>query len=293
MAGIEYGDAGGKIDVAPAVDIPELGVLGLDHVDALGCPRRPATAAALRALSSADFDIRVPFKMRSSIPGTVSLARNFEQNGTMSGRMSLRLEHRAAAALSTCGSMRVTLDGRVDQDDRVAVEAPLEFLLHHPALGRSPFIRHHHAHARRRRVRLPRGSYTAKASSIKPSDIDAIESSTRRPNVVNVRLQPSVKSMPQYAIAAFFSRFELRSMRHHGSRCSHRPRRRHAYPRHRHVDFSLLLRLPEAHARGAVEIRRYGRHPRLRAVRFFGELCSTWPRMWAGITPSTSWWARI
>ncbi len=34
MAGVEHGDAGGEVDVAPAVDIPQLGILRLGHVNA-------------------------------------------------------------------------------------------------------------------------------------------------------------------------------------------------------------------------------------------------------------------
>ena len=34
--------------------------------------------------------------------------------------------------------LRSTADSQVAKDDRVAVEAPLEFLLHHPALGLEP-----------------------------------------------------------------------------------------------------------------------------------------------------------
>ncbi len=44
---------------------------------------------------------------------------------------------------------------------------------------------------------------TAKASSIMPSDIDAVESSTRRPNVVNVRLRPDVHMEIQTATRRF------------------------------------------------------------------------------------------
>ena len=34
VPGIEHGDARGKIDVAPAIDVPKLGVFGLGDVDA-------------------------------------------------------------------------------------------------------------------------------------------------------------------------------------------------------------------------------------------------------------------
>jgi formate dehydrogenase assembly factor FdhD len=34
--------------------------------------------------------------------------------------------------------LRSSVDAQVQKDDRVAVEAPLEFQLHHPALGGDP-----------------------------------------------------------------------------------------------------------------------------------------------------------
>ena len=34
--------------------------------------------------------------------------------------------------------VRAGLDSHIDKDDRVAVEAPLEYMLHHPALGLEP-----------------------------------------------------------------------------------------------------------------------------------------------------------
>ena len=49
----------------------------------------------------------------------------------------------SAQAGVTAGTMpvrvvRAELHRRLDQDDRVAVEAPLEFQLHHPAMGLEP-----------------------------------------------------------------------------------------------------------------------------------------------------------
>src|SRR5450432_4429736 len=34
--------------------------------------------------------------------------------------------------------LRVGLDSHLEKEDRVAVEAPLEYMLHHPALGMEP-----------------------------------------------------------------------------------------------------------------------------------------------------------
>src|ERR1700728_3909388 len=91
------------------------------------------------------------------------------------------------------GTMKVTiiragLDSHAEKDDRVAVEAPLEYLLHHPDLGiesvsfgttmRTPGDDEY----------LAAGLLYGEGLVNNVSDIEAIESSTRRPNVVNGRL---------------------------------------------------------------------------------------------------------
>jgi FdhD protein len=88
---------------------------------------------------------------------------------------------------------RASLDRRLENEDRVAVEAPLEFQLHHPSLGGE-------AASFGTTMRTPGDDEWLAAGLLfgegivnKASDIDAIESSTRRPNVVNVRLHPSVQ----------------------------------------------------------------------------------------------------
>lgn len=88
--------------------------------------------------------------------------------------------------------LRVGVGEGVEETDRVTVEAPLEFQLHHPALGGE-------AVSFGATMRTP-GDDEALAAGLlfgegiisRFSDIEAIESSTRRPNVVNVRLQASV-----------------------------------------------------------------------------------------------------
>jgi formate dehydrogenase assembly factor FdhD len=65
------------------------------------------------------------------------------------------------------------------------------------------------------------------------SDIEAVESSTRKPNVVNVRLHPSVPLELQAASPALLRGLELRRLRHHRPRCRHRPGRRHAHHAYR------------------------------------------------------------
>ena len=44
----------------------------------------------------------------------------------------------AVGGTSRIRILRVGLERRVEEDDRVAVEAPLEFQLHHPNLGMEP-----------------------------------------------------------------------------------------------------------------------------------------------------------
>jgi FdhD protein len=99
--------------------------------------------------------------------------------------------------------IRAALDSRVEKDDRVAVEAPLEYLLHHPALGiesvsfgttmRTPGDDEY----------LAAGLLYGEGIVNAATDIDAIESSTRRPNVVNVRLRPHVQLDVQMATRRF------------------------------------------------------------------------------------------
>ncbi|MEP6883903.1 MAG: formate dehydrogenase accessory sulfurtransferase FdhD [Gammaproteobacteria bacterium] len=91
---------------------------------------------------------------------------------------------------------RVSLNHQVSQDDRVAVEAPLEFLLHHPALGLEPLSFGTTMRTPGEDENLAAGLLYGEGIVNKTSDIDAIESSTRRPNVVNVRLHSSVQIVP-------------------------------------------------------------------------------------------------
>jgi FdhD protein len=106
------------------------------------------------------------------------------------------------------GTMKVTiiragLDSHAEKDDRVAVEAPLEYLLHHPDLGiesvsfgttmRTPGDDEY----------LAAGLLYGEGIVNAATDIDAIESSTRRPNVVNVRLRPHVQLDVQMATRRF------------------------------------------------------------------------------------------
>jgi FdhD protein len=92
--------------------------------------------------------------------------------------------------------LRSTADSQVAKDDRVAVEAPLEFLLHHPSLGDEPLSFGTTMRTPGEDEFLAAGLLYGEGIVNQAADIDALESSTRRPNVVNVRLRPEVKIVP-------------------------------------------------------------------------------------------------
>jgi FdhD protein len=88
--------------------------------------------------------------------------------------------------------LRSSADAQVAADDRVAVEAPLEFQLHHPALGPEPVSFGTTMRTPGDDEWLAAGLLYGEGIVNRAADIDAIETSTRRPNVVNVRLHASV-----------------------------------------------------------------------------------------------------
>src|SRR5580692_2847317 len=92
----------------------------------------------------------------------------------------------------TVGVLRSSAHAQVAADDRVAVEAPLEFQLHHPALGAEPVSFGTTMRTPGDDEWLAAGLLYGEGVVNQPGDIEAIESSTRKPNVVNVRLHPSV-----------------------------------------------------------------------------------------------------
>ena len=98
----------------------------------------------------------------------------------------------ATGGISTVPVIRASLDGRHGQDDRVVVEAPLEFQLHHPALGGEPVSFGGTMRTPGDDELLAAGLLYGEGLVSRRSDILAIETSTRRPNVVNVRLDPGV-----------------------------------------------------------------------------------------------------
>jgi FdhD protein len=98
---------------------------------------------------------------------------------TQSGVAGLRIERASPA-------------GRVQREDWVVVEAPLEFQLHHPALGLEPVSFGTTMRTPGDDEVLAAGLLYGEGIVQSATDIAAIETSTRRPNVVNVRLQPHV-----------------------------------------------------------------------------------------------------
>jgi FdhD protein len=99
--------------------------------------------------------------------------------------------------------LRTGLDSQVERNDRVAVEAPLEYLLHHPALGLEPVSFGTTMRTPGDDESLAAGLLYGEGIVDHPNDIEVIESSTRRPNVVNVRLRPEVQMEMQTATRRF------------------------------------------------------------------------------------------
>jgi FdhD protein len=97
-----------------------------------------------------------------------------------------------AGGTSRIRILRVGLEHRIEEDDRVAVEAPLEFQLHHPDLGLEPISFGTTMRTPGDDESLAAGLLYGEGIVDRASDIDAIESSTRRPNVVYVRLKSTV-----------------------------------------------------------------------------------------------------
>jgi FdhD protein len=92
--------------------------------------------------------------------------------------------------------LRSTADSQEARDDRVAVEAPLEFLLHHPSLGMEPMSFGTTMRTPGEDEFLAAGLLYGEGIVNQAADIDALESSTRRPNVVNVRLRATLPIVP-------------------------------------------------------------------------------------------------
>jgi FdhD protein len=109
----------------------------------------------------------------------------------------------AQSGTMTVRILRTGLDSQVERNDRVAVEAPLEYLLHHPALGLEPVSFGTTMRTPGEDEHLAAGLLYGEGIVNHPDDIEVIESSTRRPNVVNVRLRAGVQMEIQTATRRF------------------------------------------------------------------------------------------
>jgi len=116
-------------------------------------------------------------------------------------------QRHAESGTLTVQVLRSSAHAQVADADRVAVEAPLEFQLHHPALGLEPVSFGTTMRTPGDDEWLAAGLLYGEGIVNQAADIDAIETSTRRPNVVNVRLHPSV----QIALQAPARRFSAGS----------------------------------------------------------------------------------
>src|SRR5271167_3728899 len=85
---------------------------------------------------------------------------------------------RAASGTLNVRILRSTADSQVAKDDRVAVEAPLEFLLHHPSLGPEPMSFGTTMRTPGEDECLAAGLLYGEGIVNHASDIDALESST-------------------------------------------------------------------------------------------------------------------
>ena len=88
--------------------------------------------------------------------------------------------------------MRADSSGREERADRIVVEAPLEFQLHHPALGGEAVSFGGTMRTPGDDEFLAAGLLYGEGLVNRAADILAIETSTRRPNVINVRLDGGV-----------------------------------------------------------------------------------------------------
>lgn len=103
----------------------------------------------------------------------------------------------AASGTLSVQVLRASPDSRTLREDRVAVEAPLEFQLHHPAFGPEPVSFGATMRTPGDDEQLAAGLLYGEGIVNHASDIEAIETSTRRPNMVNVRLRAGISVQTQ------------------------------------------------------------------------------------------------
>ena len=111
--------------------------------------------------------------------------------------------HPAASGTMNVRILRTSVDSQLEKDDRVAVEAPLEYMLHHPSLGVEPISFGTTMRTPGDDESLAVGLLYGEGLVSAPDEIEAVETSTRRPNVVNVRLRPDVQMQMMAATRRF------------------------------------------------------------------------------------------
>lgn len=89
--------------------------------------------------------------------------------------------------------LRASPTAGVEQEDQVAVEGPLEYMLQHPMLGQAPISFGTTMRTPGDDENLAIGLLYGEGIINRAGDVDAVESSTRRPNVVNVRLSAELR----------------------------------------------------------------------------------------------------
>jgi FdhD protein len=114
-----------------------------------------------------------------------------------------RIEQPVAGGTMKVRILRTGAEAAVQKDDRVAVEAPLEYMLYHPTLGEEPVSFGTTMRTPGDDEYLAAGLLFGEGLVNHTSDIEAIESSTRRPNVVYVRLNPKLQMEMQLATRRF------------------------------------------------------------------------------------------
>src|SRR6202051_1734902 len=140
--------------------------------------------------------------------------------------------------------LRTGLDSQVERTDRVAVEAPLEYLLHHQALGLEPMSFGPTMRTPGDDESLAAGLLYGEGIVNQSADIEAVETSTRRPNVVNVRLHPTVQIVPNTPARLFSAGSSCGVCGTTGLDAAIARAAAPHIPDTGHVALSLLLRLP-------------------------------------------------
>ncbi len=137
--------------------------------------------------------------------GTTDQPASITADPRMTADPRVAADTNAAAGTLPVRIVRMTLDAATEHDDRVAVEAPLEYLLHHPSFGPEPVSFGTTMRTPGDDEHLAAGLLYGEGIVERASDIEAIETSTRRPNVVNVRLDPAAPMAIQLATRRFSS----------------------------------------------------------------------------------------